>query len=81
MHKLSSVLSIAKPIRQRTATQQWLVQGDKSNIDMVKFDTPFINSRIVSYPRHWKISFAPNPFIIQVQMLEFTLFDVFLNLA
>ena len=74
-------LLFMKPIMQRVTAQQWLIREDESNTDMVKFNAPFINSWIVSYPCRWKVSFAPDPFIVQVQMSEFKLFDVFLNLA
>ena len=70
-----------KPIRQRATTQQWLIQEDELNTNVAKFNAPFINSWIVSHSRSRKVSFAPDPFILQAQMLEFTLFYVFLNLA
>ena len=38
----------SKPIRQGTATQQWPIQGGELNMDVAKFDMPFINFRIFS---------------------------------
>ena len=71
----------ARPIRQRTTTQQRLFRGDESNSEVVKFDAPFINSGIVSYSHCRKVIFPLNPFISQVQMQEFPLVNVFLNLT
>ena len=45
---------------------------------MSEFDSPFINSLIVSYG---KISLTQNFFVIYVQAPEFTSFDVFFNLT
>ena len=74
-------LLFVKPIRQRTTTKQLLIHGDELNVNVAKFNVPFINSGIVSYSLSGKVSFAPNSFIIQVQMPEFALLDIFLSLA
>ena len=50
-------------------------------MNMAKFDAPFIDSGIVIYSQSEKVSSAPNPFVVQVQMPESTLLDVFFNLA
>ena len=46
----------AKPIRQRTATQQRLIRKDEPNTDIVKFDATSIKSGIVRYSHCWKVS-------------------------
>ena len=46
---------------------------------MVKFYISFVDAGIVSYSHCRKISSAPNPLIVQVQMSEFTQVNVFLN--
>ena len=76
-----NALLFAKPVRQRNATQQPLIQGHEPNVDMVKFEVPFVNSRTVSHLQSGKVSFAPNLIVIKVQAPEFALFDAFLNLA
>ena len=50
-----------KPARQRTASQQWLIRENESNVDVVKFDASIINSGFVSYLHRWEVSFAPDP--------------------
>ena len=65
---------------QRAATQQWLIRGDESNLNVSEFDSPFISSGNVSYPHCWRVSLTPNFFIAQVQKPEFALCHVFLNL-
>ena len=70
-------LLFMKPIGQRAEIQQQLIWEDELNTGIVKFDMLVINSGIVSYLPSGKVSSAPNPFVIQVQMLEFALFDVF----